>query len=65
MIITPEQKQALDHAGDAPVVLQDPETHESYVIVKEEMYRRLTKSVEVESIDPSCFEYGEFIPRSS
>ncbi len=65
MTMTPEQKKAVDHAGDAPVVLKDPETQESYVIVKEETYRRLTKAIEVESVDPSCFEFGEFIPRSS
>jgi hypothetical protein len=65
MTMTPEQKQAVDHAGDAPVVLKDPETQEFYVIVKEETYRRLAKIVEVESVDPSCFEYGKFIPRSS
>jgi hypothetical protein len=32
------------------------------VIVKEETYRRLAKAVEVESVDPSFFEYGEFTP---
>ncbi len=44
------------------MVVEDPETHESYVIVKEETYRRLAKAVEVESVDPSCFEYGESVP---
>ena len=62
MTMTPEQKQAVDLAGDAPVVVEDPETHESYVIVKEETYRRLANAVEVESVDPSFFEYGEFVP---
>jgi hypothetical protein len=61
MTITPEQKQAVDHAGDAPVLLEDPETHQSYVIVNEETYRRLARAVEVEVVDPSCIEYGEFI----
>jgi hypothetical protein len=65
MTMTPEQKKAVDQAGDAPVLVEDPVTHESYVIVKEETYRRLAKVVEVESIDPSLFEYGDFIPRSS
>lgn len=62
MTMTPEQKKAVDQAGDAPVFVEDPETHECYVIVKEETYRRLAKAVEVESVDPSFFEYGEFIP---
>ena len=65
MTMKPEQKQAVDQAGDAPVVVGDPETHESYVIVKQETYRRLTQAVEVESVDPSFFEYGEFIPLSN
>ncbi len=64
MTMTPEQKKAVDQARDAPVLVEDPETHESYVIVKEETYRRLAKAVEVESVDPSFFEYGEFIPLS-
>jgi hypothetical protein len=34
------------------------------VIVKEETYRRLARTVEVETVDPSFFEYGEFIPLS-
>jgi hypothetical protein len=62
MTITPEQKKAVDEAGDAPVVVEDPETHESYVIVRAEKYHRLAKAVEVESVDPSLFEFGEFIP---
>ena len=27
MTITPEQKQAIEQAGEAPVRLEDPETH--------------------------------------
>ncbi len=64
MTMTPEQKKAVDEAGNAPVLVEDPETHESYVIVKEETYRRLAKGVEVESVDPSFFEFDEFIPLS-
>jgi hypothetical protein len=44
--------------------VEDPETHVSYVIVKEETYRRLARAVEIESVDPSFFEYGEFVPFS-
>ncbi len=64
MKITPEQKLAVGRVGDAPVVVEDPETHESYVIVKEELYGRLTNAIEVESVDPSFFEFGKFIPAS-
>ncbi len=62
MTMTPEQKKAVDQAGDGPVLVEDPETHESYLIVKQETERRLASAVEVESVDPSFYEYGEFIP---
>ena len=62
MTITPEQKRAVEQAGDSPVIVEDPETHAAYVIVKEETYRRLAEAAEVETIDPSFFEYGEFVP---
>jgi hypothetical protein len=64
MTMTPEQKKAVDQAGNAPVVVEDPETHECYVIVKEETYRRLANAEKIESVDPSFFEYGAFIPRA-
>jgi len=62
MTITPELKQAVAEAGEEPVRVEDPETHTAYVVIKEEAYRRLKEAVEVESIDPSFFEYGEFVP---
>ena len=52
MTMTPEQKTAVDQAGNTPVVMEDRETHESYVIVKEETYRWLAKAIEAESVDP-------------
>ena len=62
MTITPELKQALDNAGEEPVRIEDPETRLTYVVINEEAYRRLKEAVEVETIDPSFFEYGELIP---
>jgi hypothetical protein len=62
MTITPEQKQAVDQAGEEPVRVDDPETSKSYVLLTEAAYRRLREAVEVETVDPSFFEYGEFIP---
>jgi hypothetical protein len=62
MTLTSEKRKAVDQAGDTPVLVEDPKTHESCVIVKEETNRQLAKAVEVESIDPSFFVYGEFIP---
>ncbi len=62
MIITTEQKKAIEEAGEDPVRIEDPETHATYMLLKEETYRRLRAAVEIETIDPSFFEYGEFIP---
>jgi hypothetical protein len=62
MTITAEQKRAIDQSGDEPVRVEDPETHATYVLVKEETYRKLRGAVQVETIDPSFYEFGEFIP---
>ncbi len=58
MTITPELKQAVAQAGEEPVRVEDPENHIAYVVIKEEAYRRLKEAVEVETVDPSFFEYG-------
>jgi hypothetical protein len=39
--ITPEIRQAIEQAGDAPVQITDPETHAAYIIVKAEVYERM------------------------
>jgi hypothetical protein len=62
MNLTPELRQAVQQAGEEPVRIEDPETHQSYVIVKEEVYRRIREAVEIEKVDPSFFEYGDFTP---
>ncbi len=45
MTLTPELKQAVDEAGSEPVRLEDPETHTAYVVIKEDLYRKLSESV--------------------
>jgi hypothetical protein len=62
MTITPEQKQAIEEAGQEPVRIEDPETKIPYVIVREEIYRKIRDMVRIEQIDPSLYEVGEFIP---
>ncbi len=64
-ILTPEQSREVHRAGDRPVEVEDPITRETYVLVKAAVYEKLRELVEVEKIDPSFFEYGEFIPRTS
>jgi hypothetical protein len=62
MTITPELKQAIEQAGEQPLRIEDPVTHAAYVILREETYERLRSVAEAEKIDPSFYEYGEFIP---
>jgi hypothetical protein len=36
VILTPELKQALQKAGDAPVRVEDAETHTSHVVIEDD-----------------------------
>ena len=60
--LTPEQRQLVARAGAEPVRVADPETNVAYVILKAEVYERLLKLMEVERVDRSLFEFGEFHP---
>lgn len=46
--LTPEQRRLIEQAGDEPVRLDDPETHQAYVLVREDLYRRLRGVIEAE-----------------
>ena len=63
-ILSPDQQRAIGEAGDQPVPVVDPETHQTFFIVKAEIFNRLraTQQVEVEEIDPSFFEIDGFEP---
>jgi hypothetical protein len=41
-IMPPELVQAVKEAGGAPVRLTDPQTNETYVILREAVYRQVT-----------------------
>ena len=58
--LTPEQRREVELAGGDPVRLEDPITREYYVILKAADYEKLREQVEVERVDPSFYEYGEF-----
>ena len=62
MNIPLDLKQAVERAGDEPVRLEDPDTHRAYLVIKEEVYRKLRGTVAAETVDPSFYEYGEFLP---
>lgn len=46
--ITPEQRRAVEPAGDAPVRLMDPQTNTAYVLIKEDVYLRARQFMEDE-----------------
>jgi hypothetical protein len=60
MTLTPEQKQAVEKAGDEPVRVEDPETHTAYLIVRENVYRRMHALTAIDHWDRSLHEFGEF-----
>jgi hypothetical protein len=62
MTIMPELKEALERAGDEPVLVEDPQTNAAYVVVKREIYERLLALLAVERVDRSLYEFGEFHP---
>lgn len=41
-VTTPEQQRAVAEAGDAPVELADPRTGESYILVRAEVFWRMS-----------------------
>ena len=63
MTLTPELKQAVEEAGDEPVRVEDPETHTAYVVIKEDLYRKLSESVP--ESDFTLPEFEELIPASN
>jgi hypothetical protein len=60
--LTPEQRQLIETAGDEPGRIEDPETHKIYVVIPEEVYRRLRDSRPIERSDPSLFEFEDYQP---
>lgn len=60
--LTPEQRAVIEEAGDEPVRFEDPETHEIYVVLRQEVFRRLREAAELDRSDPSFFEFEDFQP---
>ena len=46
--ISAEQKQAIDEAGDSPIELEDPHSSVAYVLMRSDVFRRLSKLIEEE-----------------
>jgi hypothetical protein len=62
MTLTPELKQAVERAGEEPVRVEDPETRTAYVLVREDVYRRMRELIAIDHADRSLYEFGEFHP---
>ena len=43
--LSPEQRRLVEQAGDEPVRIDDPDTRETYILVKEGVYRRLREVI--------------------
>ncbi len=54
--LTPELKQAVEKAGDEPVRVEDPQTHTIYLVVREDVYRRMHALTAIDHSDPSLYE---------
>ena len=60
MTLTPELKQAVEKAGGEPVRIEDPETHTAYVMITEDLYRKLSEAVP--ESDFTLQEFEELTP---
>lgn len=52
--MTPELSHAVHQAGDVPLRIVDPATKQTYVVVREEVFRRVQTLLESED-DPRAF----------
>lgn len=50
--LTPELRRQIEQAGDEPVRIEDPDTHETYVILKAQVYERLRTVFDDSEFDP-------------
>ncbi len=62
MTITTEMKQALETAGHEPVRLEDPDTKIPYLIIREDVYLKMSQSLAMDHSNKSLYEVGEFHP---
>ena len=60
--ITPEQRQEIEKSGNQPVKIEDPANNRQYVIISAELWERMRSLIDIEHIDRSLYEYGDFRP---
>lgn len=44
--LTPEQRRLLEQAGDQPVRIEDPEMRQQYVLIRADLYERISGAIE-------------------
>jgi hypothetical protein len=47
--LTPEQRRLVEQAGGRPVRIEDPETHQDYVLLRADVYERVRDVIEPRS----------------
>ncbi len=57
--LTAKLQQELQKAGGKPVRLTDPRSHQEYVLIQAQEYERMCRLLEVETVDPSLYEFEE------
>ena len=48
MIISTEQKQAIERSGIEPVAIEDPESGSTYYLARADVYQKMRELVEIE-----------------
>ena len=56
--LTDEQARALEN-GTRPPRIVNPRTHETFVLVQEQVYEQMRRALRPEEIDPSLYEFEE------
>ena len=51
--LTEEQRKAVQHSSDAPVRVEDDQTHVQYVLLRLDLYERLQQSASGASVRPT------------
>jgi len=49
--LTPEQRRLVEQAGDRPVRIEDPEIHQTYVLIRADVYERVRHLIEPRSVE--------------
>lgn len=62
MTITPELRNAVAEAGGEPVRIEDPETKTAYLVVREDVYRKMREMAAIEHSDLTLYEYEDYRP---